>query len=78
MVTSDTEELNEDSGPVDPKTPWEIGSITKTFVAVVVLQIPQPTLEGVPRWTKIRMVDLQDSKVDAKVILGVALTLVLR
>jgi CubicO group peptidase (beta-lactamase class C family) len=40
MVTSDTEELNEDSGPVDPKTPWEIGSITKTFVAVVVLQIP--------------------------------------
>ena len=29
MVTSDTEELNEDSGPVDPKTPWEIGSITK-------------------------------------------------
>jgi hypothetical protein len=27
---------------------------------------------------KIRMVDLKDSKVDAKVILGVALTLVLR
>jgi hypothetical protein len=27
---------------------------------------------------KIRMVDLQDSKVDAKVILDVALTLVLR
>jgi D-alanyl-D-alanine carboxypeptidase len=27
------------SGPVDPEVPWNIGSATKTFVAVVVLQL---------------------------------------
>jgi D-alanyl-D-alanine carboxypeptidase len=41
MVTSGTKELNEDSGPVDPAIPWGIGSMTKTFVAVVVLQLAE-------------------------------------
>jgi D-alanyl-D-alanine carboxypeptidase len=40
-VTSGTKNLSEDSGDVDPQTPWNIGSITKTFVAVVVLQLAE-------------------------------------
>ena len=38
-VTSGTKELSSDSGAVDPNVPWNIGSLTKTFVAVVVLQL---------------------------------------
>ncbi len=38
-VTSGTKELSSDSGAVDPDVPWNIGSLTKTFVAVVVLQL---------------------------------------
>lgn len=38
-VTSGTKELSSDSGAVDPEVPWNIGSLTKTFVGVVVLQL---------------------------------------
>jgi D-alanyl-D-alanine carboxypeptidase len=38
-VTAGTTGLEPDSGPVDPDVPWNIGSATKTFVAVVVLQL---------------------------------------
>jgi D-alanyl-D-alanine carboxypeptidase len=38
-VTSGTKELSSDSGAVDPDVPWNIGSLTKTFVGVVVLQL---------------------------------------
>ncbi len=38
-VTSGTKEMSSDSGAVDPNIPWNIGSLTKTFVAVVVLQL---------------------------------------
>jgi D-alanyl-D-alanine carboxypeptidase len=34
-----TPTLDPSSGPVDLDTPWNVGSITKTFVAVVVLQL---------------------------------------
>ena len=34
-----TPTLDPASGPVDPDVPWNIGSATKTFVAVVVLQL---------------------------------------
>ncbi|MFL6151822.1 MAG: serine hydrolase domain-containing protein [Ornithinibacter sp.] len=40
-ATSGTKRLGHDSGAVDPKIPWGIGSITKTFVAVVVLQLAE-------------------------------------
>jgi D-alanyl-D-alanine carboxypeptidase len=33
--------LDPASGPVDPNVPWNIGSATKTFVAVVVLQLAE-------------------------------------
>jgi CubicO group peptidase (beta-lactamase class C family) len=38
IVTSGTQR-SEDSSKVDPLIPWEIGSVTKVFVAVVVLQL---------------------------------------
>jgi D-alanyl-D-alanine carboxypeptidase len=38
-VTAGTTSLDPGSGPVDPDVPWNIGSATKTFVAVVVLQL---------------------------------------
>ena len=38
-VTSGTKAVDPASGPVDPNVPWNIGSATKTFVAVVVLQL---------------------------------------
>ncbi len=38
-VTAGTTSLDPGSGPVDPDVPWNIGSVTKTFVAVVVLQL---------------------------------------
>jgi D-alanyl-D-alanine carboxypeptidase len=37
-VTSGTKKLNSDAA-VDPDVPWGIGSVTKTFVAVVMLQL---------------------------------------
>jgi D-alanyl-D-alanine carboxypeptidase len=40
-VTDGTTELDPSSGPVDPDQPWNIGSATKTFVAVVVLQLAE-------------------------------------
>ena len=40
-VTSGTKELSGDSGDVDASIPWGIGSVTKTFVAVVVLQLAE-------------------------------------
>jgi D-alanyl-D-alanine carboxypeptidase len=40
-VTSGTKELSGDSGDVNPSIPWGIGSTTKTFVAVVVLQLAE-------------------------------------
>jgi D-alanyl-D-alanine carboxypeptidase len=40
-VTSGTKELSGNSGVVDPQIPWGIGSITKTFVSVVVLQLAE-------------------------------------
>jgi D-alanyl-D-alanine carboxypeptidase len=36
-----TPTLDPASGPVDPDVPWNIGSATKTFVAVVVLQLAE-------------------------------------
>ncbi len=38
-LTSGTKDLSVDSDAVDPSIPWGIGSITKTFVSVVVLQL---------------------------------------
>ncbi|RPI11647.1 MAG: class A beta-lactamase-related serine hydrolase, partial [Actinobacteria bacterium] len=38
-VTSGTKDLSTGSDAVDPNVPWNIGSLTKTFVAVVVLQL---------------------------------------
>ena len=38
-VTAGTPTVDPASGPVDPDVPWNIGSATKTFVAVVVLQL---------------------------------------
>ena len=60
-----TPALDPASGPVDPDVAWGIGSVTKTFVAVVVLQLAQegridldagiqryvPTLSGADRIT---------------------------
>jgi D-alanyl-D-alanine carboxypeptidase len=40
-VTSGTTKLRRHSAAVNPRTPWEIGSVTKTFVAVVVLQLAE-------------------------------------
>jgi D-alanyl-D-alanine carboxypeptidase len=40
-VTSGTADATERSAPVDASTPWIIGSTTKVFVAVVVLQLAQ-------------------------------------
>jgi D-alanyl-D-alanine carboxypeptidase len=42
-VSAGTPTLDPASGPVDPDVPWNIGSATKTLVAVVVLQL---ALEG--------------------------------
>ena len=43
-VTAGTTSLDPGSGPVDPDVPWNIGSVTKTFVAVVVLQLAEEGL----------------------------------
>ena len=40
-ATSGTQSLDADSGAVDPHIPWGIGSATKTFVAVVALQLAE-------------------------------------
>ena len=40
-ATSGTQSLSADSAEVDPAVPWNIGSATKTFVAVVVLQLAE-------------------------------------
>ena len=40
-ATSGTQTVDPASGPVDPDTAWNIGSVTKTFVAVVVLQLAE-------------------------------------
>ena len=40
-ATSGTQSLDGDSGAVDPDIPWGIGSVTKAFVAVVVLQLAE-------------------------------------
>ena len=64
-ATAGTPTLDPASGPVDPDVAWGVGSITKTFVAVVVLQLAQegridldagierylPTLPGADRIT---------------------------
>jgi D-alanyl-D-alanine carboxypeptidase len=38
-VTSGTQTVDPASAPVDPNVPWNVGSVTKTFVAVVTLQL---------------------------------------
>jgi D-alanyl-D-alanine carboxypeptidase len=43
-ITAGTTSLDPGSGPVDPDVPWNIGSATKTFVAVVVLQLAEEGL----------------------------------
>jgi D-alanyl-D-alanine carboxypeptidase len=40
-VSAGTPTLDPSSGPVDPDVPWNIGSATKAFVAVVVLQLAE-------------------------------------
>ncbi len=40
-VTAGVADPSQGSAPLDPNTPWIIGSTTKTFVAVVVLQLAQ-------------------------------------
>src|SRR5215218_5820279 len=40
-VTAGTTAVDPASGPVDPDVAWNIGSATKTFVAVVVLQLAE-------------------------------------
>ena len=40
-VTAGTTAVDPASGPVDPEVAWNIGSATKTFVAVVVLQLAE-------------------------------------
>jgi D-alanyl-D-alanine carboxypeptidase len=40
-VSAGTPTLDPASGPVDPEAPWNIGSATKAFVAVVVLQLAE-------------------------------------
>ena len=41
IVTAGTADATRAGAPIDPSTPWIIGSTTKTFVAVVVLQLAQ-------------------------------------
>lgn len=41
QATAGTTSLDPDSAAVDPDVPWNIGSVTKTFVAVVVLQLAE-------------------------------------
>ena len=43
-VTAGTTSLDPGSGPVDPEVPWNIGSVTKSFVAIVVLQLAEQGL----------------------------------
>jgi D-alanyl-D-alanine carboxypeptidase len=40
-VTAGTTAVDPSSGPVDPDVAWNIGSATKTFIAVVVLQLAE-------------------------------------
>ncbi len=40
-ITAGAADLTQASAPIDVNTPWNIGSATKTFVAVVVLQLAQ-------------------------------------
>ena len=40
-VTAGTADVHQGGARIDPSTPWIIGSTTKTFVAVVVLQLAQ-------------------------------------
>ena len=40
-TTAGTTTIDPASGPVDPDVAWNIGSTTKTFVAVVVLQLAE-------------------------------------
>jgi D-alanyl-D-alanine carboxypeptidase len=40
-VSAGTPTLDPASGPIDPDVPWNIGSATKAFVAVVVLQLAE-------------------------------------
>jgi D-alanyl-D-alanine carboxypeptidase len=41
QATAGTTTTDPASDPVDPDVPWNVGSVTKTFVAVVVLQLAQ-------------------------------------
>lgn len=41
LVTDGTADPTKSNAPVDANTPWMIGSATKTFVAIVVLQLAQ-------------------------------------
>ncbi len=41
IVTAGTADQTQGGAPIDPSTPWIIGSTTKTFLAVVVLQLAQ-------------------------------------
>jgi D-alanyl-D-alanine carboxypeptidase len=43
-ATAGTTTVDPASGPVDLDTPWNVGSVTKTFVAVVVLQLAEQGL----------------------------------
>jgi D-alanyl-D-alanine carboxypeptidase len=68
-ATAGTPTVDPASGPVDPDVAWGVGSVTKTFVAVVVLQLAQegridldagiqqylPTLPGADRITPRRL-----------------------
>ncbi|MGK5169383.1 serine hydrolase domain-containing protein [Geodermatophilus sp. CPCC 205761] len=40
-VTTGSQTVDADSPPVDPAVPWNVGSVTKTFVAVVALQLAE-------------------------------------
>jgi len=40
-VAAGTTTVDPASGPVDPDVAWNIGSVTKTFVAIVVLQLAE-------------------------------------
>jgi D-alanyl-D-alanine carboxypeptidase len=40
-VTAGAASVDPTSGPVDPDVPWNVGSVTKTFVAVVVMQLAE-------------------------------------
>ena len=41
QAESGTTTIDPASGPVDPDVAWNVGSVTKTFVAVVVLQLAE-------------------------------------